>query len=479
MGPLSSAADSFAYEIDQGIQVGTAVQNPTNLLRVDLTLTAPMTIGNTYLFRASTAGTQLVDDSGNAINPNPTEISFRSINFTGNPDAIVDLPTNTKRAIGSLSQRGFVVQLVHVPVTIANTIATAEQMLAGTYINPATGQPATNMAVTPNFTEPNVIDYYGNGTDTGHVLPNASIPNLASNAVNLALGVLTYLELQPGIYRMGVNSDDNFRVSPATSVNDPNNAITLGIFDGNGRAQADTFFEFNVPEAGLYPFRLVFEQGTGGWGLEWFIQSMVDGTYTLVNANDTIKAFVPSLAPRLNIARNGNAVTLSWAESGTLQEAPQITGPWTDSVAQANPQTFETFGASLDAASEVSSSCATRTGTGTASVVLNANNTVTVNLTWSGLTGNTTAAHFHAPASRTQNASVIYDLTPPTGQTSGTLSRTITLVDKPAPFGNVQTQLNQLRTGQWYLNVHSSACGGGEIRGQVEPRGMKFFRIRP
>ena len=85
-----------------------------------------------------------------------------------------------------------------------------------------------------------------------------------------------YLELQPGLYRMGVNSDDNFRVSPATRVNDPNNAITIGTFDGGGgRAQGDTFFEFQVAEAGLYPFRLVFEQGAGGWGLEWFIQSMV------------------------------------------------------------------------------------------------------------------------------------------------------------------------------------------------------------
>ena len=34
------------------------------------------------------------------------------------------------------------------------------------------------MAVTPNYIEPTVIDYYGNGTDTGHVLPNGAVPNL-------------------------------------------------------------------------------------------------------------------------------------------------------------------------------------------------------------------------------------------------------------------------------------------------------------
>jgi len=231
-----------------------------------------------------------------------------------------------------------------VGVTIVNQVAVAEQMLAGTLINPATGQPAVNLAVTPNYIEPTVIDYYGNGTDTGHVLPNGAVSNLASTAVNFALEVTTYLELQPGLYNMGVNSDDNFRVSPATSVNDPNNVITLGTFDGNGRAQADTFFAFSVPVAGLYPFRLVFEQGTGGWGLEWFIQSMVDSSFTLVNGTDEIKAFVPSVAPQLSVARNGSSVTLSWSGSGTLQQAPEAAGPWTDSLNQSNPQTFQAQG---------------------------------------------------------------------------------------------------------------------------------------
>ena len=71
---------------------------------------------------------------------------------------------------------------------------------------------------------------------------------------------------------------------------------------------------------------------------------MIDGSYTLVNADDTIKAFVPSTAPRLNVARNAGAVTLSWTETGTLQTAPEITGPWTDSLSQANPQTLQPQG---------------------------------------------------------------------------------------------------------------------------------------
>ena len=71
---------------------------------------------------------------------------------------------------------------------------------------------------------------------------------------------------------------------------------------------------------------------------------MVDSTFTLVNESDEIKAFVPSSSPRLNVARNAGAVTLSWSESGTLQQAPEITGPWTDSLNQSNPQTFQPQG---------------------------------------------------------------------------------------------------------------------------------------
>ena len=73
----------------------------------------------------------------------------------------------------------------------------------------------------------------------------------------------------------------------------------------------------------------------------------------------------------------------------------------------------------------------------------------------------------------------MYGLNPiPLGATSGTISETVTLVEGTRGF-TIAQQLDQLRTGQWYINIHSvGPFSGGEIRGQVEPRGMKFFRIR-
>ncbi|MDA1273645.1 MAG: hypothetical protein O2960_06280 [Verrucomicrobia bacterium] len=50
----------------------------------------------------------------------------------------------------------------------------------------------------------------------------------------------------------------------------------------------------------------------------------------------------PKLAPLL---RQGNNLILSWTGNGTLLEAIQITGPWTNAPNQANPQTLPIIGA--------------------------------------------------------------------------------------------------------------------------------------
>lgn len=346
MTPPSSASDAFAYEIDQGIQVGEAILNATNALRVDLTLTTPMTLGTTYQLTLSTPLTQLVDASGNAIDPNPTRINFRAINFTGDPETLITLPTNTKRPLGSLTQRGMAGRMIQVGTTIRPPLLPiTEDILAGRLIDPGTGQPYPNLAPQPTFIETDTINYGDTpaGAGTGRLIPDRAFPGYTALADNMVMEILAYLELQEGIYTMGVNSDDDFQVTPALSATDPNNAIVLGQFSG-GRGVADSTFSFYAPQSGLYPFRLIWNEYQGGAAGEWWILDLVGGSYIGVNGSDEIKAFVPSTAPRLNVARNAGAVTLSWTESGTLQQAPEIAGPWTDSLNQANPQTFNPTG---------------------------------------------------------------------------------------------------------------------------------------
>ena len=75
--------------------------------------------------------------------------------------------------------------------------------------------------------------------------------------------------------------------------------------------------------------------------------------------------------------------------------------------------------------------------------------------TYSGLSGNVTAAHFHGPAEPGKNAGVVV----PLKETGASFSGNADLTD---------AQAADLLAGRWYLNFHTQANPGGEIRGQVE-----------
>jgi hypothetical protein len=75
-------------------------------------------------------------------------------------------------------------------------------------------------------------------------------------------------------------------------------------------------------------------------------------------------------------------------------------------------------------------------------------------LTYSGLSGEAKAAHFHGPAMAGSNAGVVVPFADPASPSAGQATLT-------AP------QAADLLDGKWYVNVHTAANPGGEIRGQV------------
>src|SRR5262249_7818261 len=114
---------------------------------------------------------------------------------------------------------------------------------------------------------------------------------------------------------------------------------------------------FAVPTAGVYPLRLVagHKGGSGAAAmadLEWF-SVRPDGTKILVNDTSNPNALLAFRGrgssipqqPVFDIPKlSGGNVTISWTGSGTLEEATDLLGPWTQSPSQNNPQSVAARG---------------------------------------------------------------------------------------------------------------------------------------
>lgn len=116
-----------------------------------------------------------------------------------------------------------------------------------------------------------------------------------------------------------------------------------------------------------------------------------------------------------------------------------------------------TFTTQLRAANEVPPNASP--GTGSVDAVLDKNtNLLRWKVSFSGLTGPATAAHFHGPAAIGANAGVA--------------------LAWPAPIRSpmegratlTAAQAADLLAGRWYANIHTERNPGGEVRGQMTAR---------
>jgi hypothetical protein len=95
-----------------------------------------------------------------------------------------------------------------------------------------------------------------------------------------------------GNYIMRVTSDDAFLLSSGEGNPFNANGLKLSWFDG-GRGSAGynggDFCQVTIPAPGAYPFRLLFGNGGGGFGVEWsFWKQLADGTYRQILINDLV-----------------------------------------------------------------------------------------------------------------------------------------------------------------------------------------------
>jgi hypothetical protein len=156
----------------------------------------------------------------------------------------------------------------------------------------------------------------------------------------------------------------------------------------------------------------------------------------------------------------------------------------------------QVFRATLNGAQE--SPPVTTDGTGSGMATFNpTTNTLDVNVSFSGLTGNTTDSHIHCCFTPTnRNAGVAVGFTPhgfPIGVTSGTFNAAIDLAN-PANYTSAFLNANGgtaasarsallagMTNGIAYFNIHTSAHAPGEIRGDTalvpEPAALLLVAI--
>ncbi len=111
------------------------------------------------------------------------------------------------------------------------------------------------------------------------------------------------------------------------------------------------------------------------------------------------------------------------------------------------------FKATLSAASEVPPKDSKGTGDALASLDTTTKK-LSYTVTYSGLTGPASAGHIHGPAAAGTNAGVVVPFASPVTPIIGS----VVLTD---------AQVADLEAGKYYVNIHTAANPGGEIRGQL------------
>jgi hypothetical protein len=125
-------------------------------------------------------------------------------------------------------------------------------------------------------------------------------PSVDGSTDGQAAEVLTYLTLPVGVVNMQIDSDDGFRLYSGAQ---PADVFGRAVVAEHNGATGPVKFSFVVPQAGTYPFRLVWENGSGGSHLIWS-SNPTYSTNVLVNdvAHGGIQAYrslVAGTTPRV------------------------------------------------------------------------------------------------------------------------------------------------------------------------------------
>jgi hypothetical protein len=241
--------------------------------------------------------------------------AFQVMNFS--PFGIIQIPASYAVPLNSLGDPGFRIKSYQTTVGATLNVTWAEELFEGLHganIADLSGSVSSNYfpytgvicfknaqtGTTGTGSNPAgewEYDYplgpaSGFGGGFGHQYQGGGL-----TMANDALDIGTYLYFPTaGTYLMEADTDDDFRMT--VPYGNPFNkfGVYLGSVEGgHGAASAGfgprantTYFAFNIPTPGAYPFRLLWLNGGGGGGVEWNIwQYLPNGAVAQVLIGDT------------------------------------------------------------------------------------------------------------------------------------------------------------------------------------------------
>jgi len=267
-------------------------------------LAGPHTAVLTYADNAGTSYT----------NTWPFTVMGLMANQNNQPGVVVNVPASSMVPTSSLTldQPGFRVYAYQTTANNNNSPQWTEEQFLGQHgANIAALAGATNGQY---FTWNDAIDFADGYNHNGYIVDssngeyrynyqfsnfgfihNGSGGTDTNNASLIFAGYMVFDT--PGLYAMEVNSDDGFKATIPFANPKAQPGTILGWYSGgrgnNGVAYPSlggsrTTFEFNIPEAGAYPIRLLYENGGGGLNVEWSLYRFLpDGSVAKTIVGDT------------------------------------------------------------------------------------------------------------------------------------------------------------------------------------------------
>jgi len=175
------------------------------------------------------------------------------------------------------------------------------------------------------------------------------IPGLNGLDDGIDAEIITFVQFPAGLITLGVNSDDGFRVQ-AGYINKPEDGLLVGQFE----APSTSLLQVFVQDAGVYPIRIVYQEGSAAANIELY-SVKADGSTVLLNdvANGGLKAYragvapnKPTTSPTFTVTAQVSAgqIEITWTEPGTvLQESTNVTS-WADLPTATSPYRPTTTG---------------------------------------------------------------------------------------------------------------------------------------